>query len=154
MQHGTTVYTIFWDPSGRYFPPSYRATVGQYFTDVSHDSYGTGNVYAASTQYYDKTGPGGKKNWVSYNVSYGGSVVATDAVPASGCTNYTLGDFSTTFACLLDSQLQSEVSKVVAAQHWPTGLGYEYFLFTPPGLGSCFDTKPADGCYDPEATPG
>ena len=154
VQHSETVYAIFWAPSGHYLPGSYRSTVAQYFGDVAHDSYGTGNVYAASTQYYDNTGPAGKKNWVSYNVNYAGSIVDTDAVPASGCTNYTLGDFSTTFACLLDSQLQTEVSNVVAAQHLPTGLGVEYFLFTPPGLGSCFDSNPADGCYDPEASAG
>ena len=154
VQHGTTAYAIFWDPPGRYFPPSYRAMVAQYFNDVSQQSYGTGNVYSAATQYYDLTGPGGTKNWVSYDVSYGGSAVATDPLPASGCKNYSLGDFSKTWACLLDSQLQSEVSNVIAAQHWPTGLGAEYFLFTPAGLGSCFDTKPKDGCYDPELTAG
>jgi PKD domain-containing protein len=154
VQHAETTYAIFWAPSGHYLPGSYRSTVGQYFGDVAHDSYKTSNVYAASTQFYDKTGPGGGKNWVSYNVNYAGSVLDTDAVPASGCANYTLGDFSTTFACLLDSQLQTEISHVVSAQHLPTGLGVQYFLFTPPGLGSCFDSNPSDGCYDPELTAG
>ena len=154
VQHAEKVYAIFWAPSGHYLPGSYRSTVSQYFGDVAHDSYKTSNVYAASTQYYDKTGPGGGKNWVSYNVAYAGSIADTDAVPASGCANYTLGDFSTTFACLLDSQLQTEISHVVSTQHLPTGLGVEYFLFTPPGLGSCFDSNPNDGCYDPELTSG
>jgi hypothetical protein len=154
VQHSATVYAIFWDPPGRYFPASCRANVAPYFADVSHDSFAASNVYSASTQYYDMTGPGGAQNWVSYNVSYAGSVADTGAVPASGCKNYELGDFSKTWACLLDSQLQSEISSVVSAQNWPTGLGTEYFLFTPPGLGSCFDTKKADGCYDPELTTG
>jgi hypothetical protein len=123
VQHSETVYAIFWAPAGHYLPGSYRSTVAQYFGDVAHDSYGTGNVYAASTQYYDNTGPAGKKNWVSYNVTYAGAVVDTDTVPASGCTNYTLGDFSTTFACLLDSQLQTEVSKVVSRSTCRRGSG-------------------------------
>lgn len=154
VQHSSKVYAIFWQPAGHYLPPSYRATVAQYFTDVSKTSFKTSNVYAAATQYYDNTGPGGSKNWVSYNVSYGGSATVTSAVPASGCSNYTLGDFSTTWACLTDAQLQSKISSVVSAQGWPTGLGSEYFLFTPPGLGSCFDTNPADGCYDPASSSG
>ena len=154
VQHSTKVYAIFWDPAGRYLPPAYRAAVGQYFTDVSKADYATSNVYAASTQYYDNTGPGGGKNWVSYNVTYGGSAISTSAVPASGCANYTLADSTTTWACLLDSQLKSEISSVISSHGWPTGLGYEYFLFTPPGLGSCFDTNPADGCYDPAFTAG
>ncbi len=154
VQHATKAYAIFWAPAGHYIPPAYRAAVAQYFNDVSKADYATGNVYAASTQYYDKTGPGGGKNWVSYNVTYGGSAISTSAVPASGCANYTLGDFSTTWACLLDSQLRSQISSVISAQKWPTGLRYQYFLFTPPGMGSCFDTNPADGCYDPAFTAG
>ena len=31
VQHGTTVYAIFWQPPGRYLPPSYQANVAQYF---------------------------------------------------------------------------------------------------------------------------
>jgi len=154
VQHSSKVYAIFWQPSGHYLPPAYRAAVAQYFGDVSKASYKTTNVYAAATQYYDNTGPGGIKNWVSYNVTYGGSAVSTSAVPASGCANYTLGDFSTTWACLTDTQLQSQISSVISAHGWPTGLGNEYFLFTPPGLGSCFDTNPADGCYDPSSGSG
>jgi len=152
VQHSSTVYAIFWQPAGYYYSPSYRATITQYFNDLSQSSYKTSNVYASSTQYYDKSGPGGSKNWVSYNVRLAGSVVTKDALPAGKCANYTMGDGSKSRRCLTDSQLQSEITKVVSAQGWPTGLGDEYFLFTPKQLGDCFDAKFADGCYDPSAS--
>lgn len=152
VQHSSTVYAIFWQPPGYYYSPSYRATVTQYFNDLSGASYRTSNVYASDTQYYDKSGPGGIKNWVSDSVTFAGSVLVKDAVPASQCPNYTMGDGSASRACLTDAQLAAEISKVVAANSWPTDLGHEYFLFTPKQLGDCFGTTFSSGCYDPSAT--
>jgi hypothetical protein len=151
VQHSSTVYAIFWQPAGYYYSPAYRATVSQYFSDLSQASYKTSNVYAAATQYYDKTGPGGSKNWVSYDVRFGGSAVVKDPLPAGKCANYTMSDGSSSRRCLTDGQLASEITKVISAHGWTTGLGNEYFLFTPKQLGDCFDTRFADGCYDPSA---
>ena len=50
VQHSSKVYSIFWQPSGHYIPPSYVSTVNQYFADVAHDNYKTSNVYATDTQ--------------------------------------------------------------------------------------------------------
>jgi hypothetical protein len=149
VQHSTTVYAIFWQPSGYYVPASFRSAIGQYFTDVSNSSFRTSNVYAASTQYYDRTGPGGTKNWVSYNVTFGGSIIAADPTPVSRCRNYRMGDGNVSRSCLTDSQLGAEIRSVIAAHNLPTGVGYEYFLFTPKDLADCFDARLADGCDDP-----
>ena len=100
VQHSSTAFVIFWSPSGKNLPIGYRETVMQYFRDVASDSYRVGNAYSADTQYYDLTGPGGSKRWISYDVTYGGSSTVHDALPPNGCTNYKLGDLTTTSACL------------------------------------------------------
>ena len=147
VQHSSTAYVIFWSPSGKNLPIGYRETVMQYFRDVASDSYRAGNAYASDTQYYDLTGPGGSKRWISYDVTYGGSSTVHDPLPPNGCTNYKLADTTTTSACLTDAQLQSEITSVVADRNWPRGLDTEFFLFTPPGIGMCFDGSGQD-CYD------
>lgn len=149
VQHSSTVYAIFWQPPGYYYSPSYRSTISQYFNDLSAASFRTSNVYASDTQYYDKTGPGSTKNFISDSVTFAGSALVKDAVPASKCANYTMGDGTLSKACLTDAQLMTEIKNVIAANHWPTDLGHEYFLFTPKQLGDCFDTSFKDGCYDP-----
>jgi hypothetical protein len=147
VQHTSIVYAIFWVPKGYSMPIGYRSTVTQYFGDVASDSYGTGNVYASTTQYYDLTGPSASKAWVSYDVHSGGSATVHDALPSNGCANYRLTDGATTAVCLTDAQLQKEIVSVVAAHAWPRGLATEFFLFTPPRIGSCFDASGQE-CYD------
>src|SRR5204863_6091434 len=80
-------------------------------------------------------------------IRYGGSSTVHDSLPANGCPNYQLGDLTTSAACLTDAQLQAEITKVVSARRWPRGLPSEFFLFTPPSIGTCFDGTGAD-CYD------
>lgn len=159
VQHSSKVYAIFWVPPGYYYPPNAKAEVTQYFNDVKAASWKTSNVYAALTQYCQGVATGAascrsaSNNFSSYNVSYGGSATVTTAFPANGCTNYTLGSGVNSKVCLIDSQLQTEIKSVVASQKWPTGLGNEYFLFTPPLVGECFDAS-ATSCYDPEFSSG
>jgi hypothetical protein len=82
------------------------------------------------------------------HVSWGGSYVDTTKFPTTNnCPNYTLGDYSDTTNCLSDINIQAEVNKVVAAKKWPTGLGTEFFVFTPPHVGECQDTV-GSACYD------
>src|SRR5438552_261558 len=144
VQHSSTAYAIFWSPSGTSLPAPYRSAVSQYFSDVAVDSFGVGNVYAASTQYYDLTGPNGSKAWISSDVHSGGSSTVHDPLPPSGCADYRTPQGTTT-ACLTDVQLQREISNVIAARRWPPGLGSEFFLFTPPRIGICFMT--GGDCY-------
>ncbi|HEY2769683.1 MAG TPA: hypothetical protein VGI87_03910, partial [Solirubrobacteraceae bacterium] len=159
VQHSSKAYAIFWAPSGNYYPAGAKAEIAQYFNDVHAASYTPSNVYGAATQYCEGVSVGAtscssaSNKFVSYNVTYGGSVTVTTPFPASGCTNYTLGNGTTTSRCLVDSQLQSEIKSVVAAQGWKTGLTTEVFLFTPPSMGECFDSS-EQSCYDPEFSPG
>jgi hypothetical protein len=166
VQHGTTVIPIFWQPpcvpgscpspsAYYYLPPAYRGLITQYFQDLAADSYKTSNVFAVDTQYYDLSGPGKSKNFVSYRISYGGSILDYDHLPTSGCANYTFGSGATSTECLTDPQIQAEINHVVAVLHLPRGLGYQYFLYTPFSIASCFSAAESSGtCYDPSAASG
>ena len=55
----------------------------------------------------------------------------TNPYPSLGCASTSLGP------CINDSQLQTEVARVVAAKGWPKGLGAEYFVYFPPGVTTC-----------------
>jgi hypothetical protein len=154
VQHSSKAYAIFWAPAGHYMPPSYQATVDNYFIDVAHDSFKTSNVYATDTQYYDIVSS--VKHFVSYNVTFGGAIFVSTAYPASGCPNYTLGNGSTSTNCLTDPQLRTEINSVVTGLGLTTGMGSEFFLFTPPGVASCFasNSLSSGGCYDPQSFGG
>jgi hypothetical protein len=158
--HSSKAYAIFWRPTGTYIPAGYQSEIAQYFTDVSADSWKTSNVYAALTQYCQGVATGAKSctsaanNFSSYNVAYGGSTVDATAFPkTNNCPNYTLGDDSTSTICLTDAQIRTEVNKVVAAKHWATGLGTEFFVFTPAHVGQCQDLA-GTACYDPAFSSG
>ena len=151
--HGVKNYAIYWQPAGFYIPAGYKATVNQFFTDVSIASFTRSNVFAVSTQYFDHTGPGGTNRFVLDNLPFGGGIVDTNPFPTSGCANYTIGDGSVSRACLTDSQFQAEIAKVITARSLPTGAGVEYFIYTPYGVASCF-TAAGASCYDPLATGG
>jgi hypothetical protein len=147
VQHSSRVYSIFWNPPGYSFPSGYAADVNDYFDDVAADSFKTTNIYASNTQYYDIVN--GRKRFISYDVTNGGAINDTAALPPSGCPNYRFQSGAFTAACLTDAQQIDEISRVIASRHLPRGLGVEYFLFMPERLGSCFDSAGLKhGCYD------
>jgi hypothetical protein len=127
--HTNSVRAIYWIPSGYSVSAQYRSLIDGFFANVAADSGKTSNVYYSDTQYYDLSAP------IAYSSSFPGSVIDTNAFPASGCRD------SYTSVCLSDSQLQSEISRVVKANGWSTGLGTEYFIFTPKNVGSCFGSS-------------
>jgi PKD repeat protein len=161
IQTVSKVYTLFWVPPGYYLSAAYKAQINQYFQDVAFDSFKVSNVYAAGTQYYQCTLSGGvcagAKTFERYNVVYGGTATVTTAFPTSGnCPNYTLGSGATSRACLFDSQLRTQIKSTVGSLHWTRGLGTEVFLFTPPGVASCFTGGTVGGgdCFDPSGANG
>src|SRR4051794_15437266 len=114
-------------PTALTFDAVYQTVINQYFTDVAHDSGGANNVYSASTQYSDGSGP------IQYQSTVGGAYVAHDPLPANGCND----GFDA--YCLTDQQLQHEIQAVLTAKGWHGGLDHIFFLMTPNGVGSCFD---------------
>jgi hypothetical protein len=132
--HSNRTHVIFWDPagSGLSFDPGYQSLIETFLIDVAADSHKTTNVYGLSGQYTDGAGP------AAYASTYGNSVLATDPLPASGCTEPAVTGPGWT-VCLTDAQLQSEIEHVIATDALPTTNDDLYFLVTPDGLGSCTD---------------
>jgi hypothetical protein len=138
VQHASQVYAIYWSPSNfsgvAGFSAGYDTTIDQYFTDLTHDITGqstetTGNVYFSDTQYND-TGTNARNY---YPVSFANAVY--DSTPAAAGTS--CSDRYTPAGCVTDQQIESEISTVISQNSLPTGMGTEYFVFTPKGLGSC-----------------
>jgi hypothetical protein len=102
VEHTNRVYSIYWQPSGFTMASGYTSLVDQFFGDVAADSGKSTNVYYTGTQYSDGSGN------VQYSSSYGGSVIDTDPLPASGCSD------SYTSVCVTDAQIQNEIRAVVA----------------------------------------
>ena len=138
-----TVYAIYWLPSGYSFGPNYRSLIDQYFADVAAASGSPTNVYSVATQYYDEAAA------IHYQSTFGGSFVDTNPFPPSGCDDLYTDSHGTTFhdpVCLTDGQIQDEIQAVMAAEGWRGSTTRMFFIMTPSGVGSCFDSKtPANG---------
>jgi hypothetical protein len=126
-------YAIYWVPSGYSIAPGYDTTINQFFGDVAHDSNMGTNVYAVDTQYSS----------IQYNSSFGGSYMDTNAFPSSGCPIYE-GDIT---ECLTDAQIQAEVNNAIAHNGWTVNGSNMFFMFTPAGVGSCFDSSGSSCAY-------
>ncbi len=127
VMHSDANYAIYWEPSGHSTTATFKSIVNGYFGNVAAASGATNNDYSVATQYYDTTGN------IAYSATSGGSIVDTDAYPRLGCVpNASVGG-----PCINDSQLQSELAKVIAAKGWPTGVGTEYFVYFPSGVTTC-----------------
>ena len=125
VMHTNTVYAIYWEPPGFSAQTGYESLINRFFGDVAAASGATSNVYYSDTQYYDTTGS------IAYRSSFAGSVVDTDPLPASGCSD------SYTSVCLTDSQIQAEITHVIKANGWTANSSTEFFMFTAKGIGSC-----------------
>jgi hypothetical protein len=95
---------------------------------VAHDSNGTSNVYSVATQYTDGSGA------LHYQSTFGGSYVDNDPLPPNGC------DDGLDSVCLTDQQLQNEIQHVLTVKGWHGSTSNVFFLMTPDGVGSCFDS--------------
>src|SRR2546421_1364042 len=129
VMHAHTIHLIFWAPPTFSFPAGYEAGVQAYMQDVAADSGKTSNAYGAISQYGDAGGP------AQYNVTYGGSVTVTDALPARDPNCF---DGAT---CISDDQLAAKVEAVRAAHSspaWPRGLADQYVILTPENITTCF----------------
>jgi PKD domain-containing protein len=132
--HSNRSHVVFWEPagSGLAFEPGYESLVESFLMDVAADSRKTTNVYALSGQYADASG------LAAYDSTYGGAVVDTDPLPASGCTEPAMTGPGWV-VCMTDFQLETELEHVIVQNNLPTTRRDIYFVVTPNGLGSCTD---------------
>ena len=125
---------------------SYETAINTYFTNVAADSALTTNVYGVATQYCQgvATAPptascGASGTPVSYSSTFGGSYVDGRPFPSSLCNDaHTIKHIQYVDKyCLTDAQLQSEITKAIAANSWPTDSSKIFFVFTPAKVGVC-----------------
>lgn len=145
----STVYTIYWQPSGYQFPSGYIANINQYFKDLQATSGQNTNVYDVGTQYYQQSGS--TKQYVQYHTTLAGTTLDTDPLPPLdpvncpdtpvAATNGGASVPSTTAGCVTDQQMQQEISAVVKAQGWPVNNNTEFFMYTAPNIGTCFPAQ-------------
>jgi hypothetical protein len=133
-----TITPIFWAPTGYSFPAGYNSTIDQYLADVAAASGTNGNVFSVAQEFYQQLGTN-PKAFISYHVTAGTAVNATDAYPAqggvSGCTAET--GFGLT-ACVTDGALQTEVASVLSAHSLTANDSHIYMVFFPPNVQTCF----------------
>ena len=148
VQTTSTVYTIYWQPSGYQFPSGYIANLNQYFKDLQATSGKNTNTYVNGTQYYQESA-NGTKQYVQYHTTFAGTTLDTDALPPLDPVNCPDTPFaadngppnppSTTASCVTDGQLQQEISAVVKAKGWPVNNNTEFFMYTAPDIGTCIN---------------
>ena len=141
VQHGEKVYLLFWAPANYSpaFPASYETGMGTWVADLAAANGTAGNPISINTQYYDLSGPGGTKSYVPYSIQNGGALTDTNAYPPNGCNRG--------ITCLTDAQIRSQLSTYIVANSLPTGIDVEYFVLTPQGVNSCFDTSGTSCSY-------
>src|SRR5581483_649303 len=117
----SSVYTIFWQPSGYQFPAGYTSNMNQFFKDLQATRGKNTNTYVNGTQYYEQSGS--TTTYVQNHTTFAASSVDTDPLPsldpvncpdtpvaAAGGVN---GNQSTTAGCVTDAQVQQEISTVI-----------------------------------------
>jgi hypothetical protein len=129
VMHSSTTYAIYWVPSGYHVSTNYESLINQYFTDVAAASGHADNVYSPATQYYDAAGP------IDYQSTFGGSYVDIDPFPANGCND------GVDATCLTDQQIRTELQTVLTTNGWHGSTTTMFFVMTPDGVGSCFDSS-------------
>jgi hypothetical protein len=136
VMSANTNYAIYWTPPGApTFPADYEAGIDRYLEDLAHDSGGHENVDSVSAQYNDTSA------YAAYDSHFGGAILDTDPYPVNGCAEAAI--------CLSDAQIRAELSAYVTTHGLPADLTHEYFLLTPPGVGSCFEGSCSAGTPHP-----
>jgi hypothetical protein len=156
VQHAERDVLFFWGPQS-FVNSSYATGMQTWLSSLAAGDYSPGNTLgtqvgnpiSVTQQYYDRSGPGASKNFVPLAVKNGGTVKDTDPYPASGCKDVYTDVFNkntrvTLPSCLTQAQLFSELNKYAKAHNLPRGFDTEYFILTPQGVGSCFDSTSKD----------
>ena len=143
VQHAEKDYLLFWTPSGHSAPSAYRGAMSGWLSELASSTFWLfGNPVTVNQQYYDNSGPGGAHNFVPYAITNGGTLIDTAAYPASGCSDDGMP------VCLTDAQLTTQLSSYLSSHPTlPKGLNTEYFIMTPNGVGSCFDSSSSSCAY-------
>ena len=148
--HDPTVHLIFWqgplevggaptNPKVSLFPAKFEKVVEGYVEDIAEASLQQSNVFAIDPQYFEETEHKTEPGLYAFTFTGADSTVDNNAFPSnapSECSDVT--PFSEG-PCLLDSDIQSQISTVIAEKGWaPESLNDVYLMITAPGVGGCF----------------
>jgi len=142
IQASLTTYAIFWVPAtlqtgGATSMTAHYQTVQ---TNLLKD-YPAHGIDNNNTQYYQQTATGAKQ-FIQNKGGLGGVYVDTNPYPASGCS-----DAATPGACITDTQLQTELVRVMGVNGWIGGLNKMFLVFTSSSEGSCLDSSHCSYTY-------
>ena len=114
--HSSRPYLIFWTPAGESIAASSEGLIERFFTDAAADSGTSSNLFGVLRQYYDRTG------FADYQQRFSAArQVITDRQPYPPRDSALCPDVSTTYpTCISDTQLESEVRRLVTAERLPT----------------------------------
>jgi hypothetical protein len=122
VEQNVAAYTIFWSPHST-ISSGYRTLIDRYFQDIGGSAF-----YNIVSQYYQLPGPAYMQN-IS---TLGGTWIDTNPYP---------GGRGTSTNPLSDADIENEVTRALSLNSsWnPVSLGKMYFVYTEPGIESCFD---------------
>ena len=139
VMHNSAAYAIYWGSAGS-TTATYQNLIDTYFGDVATASGATNNVYSATVQYI----PGS----TGYRTAVGGTFLDTSTAIPDHCSNEYAYTGVTVQGCVTDADIQNEVLHAIAAMPgWTPSPTSEFFVFTPPNVGSCFDTYSGECSY-------
>lgn len=136
----TEAFVIYWDPRDSYHP-EWQRLVNTYMHNLASESGAFGTVFAADSQYTDRSNESAQ-----YNIVFRGAYTDTHSYPAAVCTDpappskYALG-------CVTDQQIREELQGFISTHSLPTGMHVVYYVLTPPGLAVCLD-RASKRCSD------
>ncbi|HST34598.1 MAG TPA: PKD domain-containing protein [Solirubrobacteraceae bacterium] len=137
VMHSATTHVIYWDPNEE-FKTTTKGIVDGFFGSVAHDSGLPTNVFAIAGQYTDSTGH------AAYSSTSAAPKTDTEKYPTGECTapNGFFADPGPPYTeCLLDEQLQAELSRFITAEKLPVGPTQLYFLLLPHKVATCFEEE-------------
>jgi hypothetical protein len=128
---------IYWDPN-KEFTTTTKGIVDGFFSNVANDSGLPTNVFAVAGQYTDLTGH------AAYSSTSTVSRTDSEKYPIGNCTapEGAFADTETSYTdCMVDEQLQEELSRFIAAEELPVGPTQLYFILLPHKVATCLEEE-------------
>jgi hypothetical protein len=137
----STTHALFWEPpvlqDGRAAPvaASYDELIERFLADVGETSY-----YRVASQYYEVVGD--QRIHVSPQSQFGGAYTDRSIFPPSPVACRGEQD------CVSTDQVQDEIARVVALEHWAAGPSDVVLVYLPPGESDCDPGTGTGRCTD------
>ncbi len=142
MATGVTNTIVLWNPghlqngAATGYSAKYSSLAKQWFADQASSP-----LYANNNQYFQVVGA--TTTYIQSNNKPPKVLIDKDAFPTGQCTHPHTGA-----NCITDANIVSELRHLASLGKVLGGISNEYFVLTPSGEGSCFDT----GCAFPSYT--